>query len=293
MAAQPAIAIQELLRNTAQQLQPVAGENAALEARLLAQHAWGVDREGLLRDAQQPVAEDAAQALRDAAARRLQHEPISHIVGYRDFWKDRFAVTRDVLTPRPDSETMIEALTRQLPPSDAPHRVLDLGTGTGCLMLSVLREYPHATGVAVDASPAALKVAQHNADALGLAARVQLRQGDWCAALDSGERFAIVVTNPPYIARAEIAGLAEDVKGYEPHLALDGGQDGLDCYRTILSTLPAYLDVGARVLVEVGAGQAEDVAALGVSHGLRHEETCHDLAGIARIVCFTSESNQG
>ena len=284
--------IAQHLQHARARLAPVAGDSAPLEARLLAQHAWGMPHEQLLRDVHTTIDDAAAQQLSLVVDRRMQHEPLSQITGSKDFWRDQFTVTADVLTPRADSETLIEALLRQMPERDAPYRVLDLGTGSGCLLLSVLREYPNATGLGIDTSPAALAVAEGNAQRLGLAQRAAFRRGDWCSTLDSTERFAIVVTNPPYIARADIAGLAEDVKGYEPHLALDGGDDGLDCYRTILSTIRRQLEPGACVLAEVGAGQAEAVTALGIAQGLHHTETSHDLAGIARIVGFTNERNE-
>lgn len=270
-------------------LAPVAGEGAALEARLLAQHAWGMPHEAMLRDWDKPLAAEAAQQLNRLAARRAAHEPMSHLLGEKDFWKDTFHVTADVLTPRPDSETLIEAMLRWQPATGAPLALLDLGTGSGALLLSALREYTAAHGLAIDLSPAALAVAEGNAARLGLAGRAQFRLGDWCKPLDSGEKFDIVMSNPPYIARAEIAALDEDVKGYEPHLALDGGVDGLDCYRTIFSTIGRHLNDGALLLVEVGQGQAADVAVLGAASGLVHKETCSDLAGIPRIVCFMNQ----
>jgi len=279
--------IAQQLQQTREQLAPVAGDMAALEARLLAQHAWGVPHEAILRDWDKSVTEHAAQQLRDVTARRARHEPMSQIMGEKDFWKDTFLVSRDVLTPRADSETLIEALLRLRPQVDAPFSMLELGVGSGALLLSSMREYGQALGVAVDVSPAALAVAKQNAMRLGLASRVRFLEGDWCNPLDSSEKFDIVISNPPYIAHVDIAALDEDVKGYEPHLALDGGIDGLDCYRSIFSTIGSHLNAGALVLVEVGQGQAEDVAALGVRAGLHHTETCNDLACIARIVCFT------
>lgn len=280
------------LQHARDYLAAVAGEGAALEARLLAQHAFGLSHEEMLRDWQLPVDDAALQTFDALLARRLRHEPVSQILGQRAFWKDMFFVSADVLTPRPDSETLIEALLRHRPDRMQPYRMLDLGTGSGALLLSALREYPQAEGVAVDLSPAALAVACRNTEALGLASRVSLRAGDWCNPLDKTDAFAIVMSNPPYVARAAIAALDEDVKGYEPHLALDGGDDGLDAYRTIFSTIGRHLLDGALLLVEVGQGQAVDVVALGKQAGLRHEETCNDLAGIARVVCFTQSTQR-
>ncbi len=279
--------VSQQLQITREQLAPVAGDMAALEARLLAQHAWGVKHEDILRDWDKPVAENAAQQLQGMTARRMQHEPMSQIMGEKGFWKDTFLVTPDVLTPRADSETLIEAMLRLRPNMSAPLAMLELGVGSGALLLSALREYSNAHGIAVDVSPAALAVAKENAMRLGLASCTAFREGDWCNPLDSADKFDIIITNPPYIARADIAALDKDVKGYEPHLALDGGVDGLDCYRSIFSTIAPHMNAGALMLVEVGQGQSLDVAALGTRAGLHHTETCNDLAGIARIVCFT------
>ncbi len=283
--------IAEQLQQTRTMLAPVAGELAALEARLLAQHAWNLTPEDMLRDGQRPLDEAAMQQLQALALRRCAHEPISQITGHRAFWKDEFRVTGDVLTPRVDSEVMLEALLRHRPDTAQPYRILDLGTGSGCLLLSALREYNTADGLGLDISPAALAVAQANAAQLGLSSRASFRQSEWCAGLDRLEKFAIVLTNPPYIARADIDALDEDVKGYEPHLALDGGADGLDCYRAIFPSVLRHLNDDALLLAEVGVGQAEAVAEIGEAAGLSHIETCRDLGGIARIVVFTTNAN--
>ena len=270
------------LAHARQALAPVAGEAAAIEARALAAHAWGVSPEVLVRD---------AASLRDAApllqlvSRRLKHEPVSQIVGTKEFWKDTFFVTPDVLTPRADSETMVEELLRQRTDQSVGLRVLDLGTGSGCLMLSALREYPNATAVAADQSEAALAVAAQNAAALQLAARCTFVRSNWCSNVEG--KFDVVLSNPPYIPTLDIAGLDVDVQGYEPHTALDGGADGLDCYRSIVSQITSHLNDGALILFEVGMGQAEDVAQLGSAHGLTLSTIACDLAGIARIVAFT------
>ncbi len=269
------------LQHARQALSPVAGDLAALEARVLASHAWGLSPEALVREA--GSMRDAAPLLQ-LVTRRLAHEPIAQITGEKDFWRDVFAVSADVLTPRADSETMIEELLRQRPDQTAALRMLDLGTGSGCLLLSALREYPEAQGVGVDQSEAALAMASTNAKRLRLDGRSHFLRSNWCGAVEG--KFDIVLSNPPYIPQATIATLDADVRHYEPHAALDGGVDGLDCYRDILQQLMPHLSPGALVLFEVGAGQATDVAALGQAQGFVLRAITNDLAGIARIVAL-------
>ncbi len=272
------------LQQARAQLAPVAGDLAALEARLLAQAAWGVNAETLVRNADDVREDDALQML---VNRRLQHEPVAQILGYKEFWKDRFAVSRDVLTPRADSEVVIETLLRHRGDKNAPLRVLDLGTGSGCLLLSTLREYPQATGVGADQSPAALAIAAKNAAAFNLQHRCVLMQSNWCSNISG--TFDVVLANPPYIPTADIDALDADVRLHEPHAALDGGVDGLDCYRSILQQITPHLASDALLIFEVGQGQDEDLVTLGTAHGLRHVETAADLAGIARVVAFEYE----
>lgn len=262
-------------------LAPVAKANAALEARLLAAHAWGMTLEALVMAGNEP--RDAA-ALDVLVARRMKAEPVAQILGKKDFWKSTFFINADVLTPRADSETMIETLLRLRSNVRAPLRMLDLGTGSGCLILSALGEYANARGVALDASEAALTVATKNATALNLAARLEIKQSDWCSAAVG--RFDVVLSNPPYIPATDMQTLDPDVREYEPHTALDGGADGLDCYRSILQQLPPHLNANALVLFEVGMGQALDVAALGVAKGFKLQEIVNDLAGVPRVVVF-------
>ena len=271
------------LNHVRTQLSEVAGDGAALEARLLAQHAWGLTAEALVRD---------AHAVRDAALleplvmRRLQHEPVAQILGYKDFWRDRFAVSPDVLTPRADSEVMIETLLRHHADKNAPLRMLDLGTGSGCLLLSALREYANATGLGVDQSRATLEIAAKNAAALHLEQRCRFVPSDWCSNVVGA--FDVVLANPPYIPTADIAILDADVCLHEPHAALDGGADGLDCYRNILQQILPHLQPAALLIFEVGQGQNEDLVRLGTAQGLRHVETAADLAGLLRVVAFTN-----
>lgn len=272
-------AIAAQLATARQKLTPVSGANAALEARLLAAHAWNMSPEELVFYGNDT--RDAA-ALDVLVARRLKAEPVAQILGEKHFWRDKFFVDANVLTPRPDSETMIETLLRHRPDHAAAFRMLDLGTGSGCLLLSALREYGNATGIAVDQSPAALAVATKNAAALEVNARCEMLQSNWCSNLEG--TFDIVLSNPPYIPTADIAGLDADVRVHEPHSALDGGADGLECYRAIVQQLNAHTKPGSLVLFEVGMGQAEDVAALGIAAGWKHLETATDLSGIARVV---------
>ncbi len=267
-------------------LTPVAGANAALEARLLAAHAWGMSAEALILCGNE--ARDAA-AFAALVERRLMAEPVAQIVGSKAFWKDEFKVTSAVLTPRADSETMIETLLRLRPDTAANYRLLDLGTGSGCLMLSALREYVQATGVAVDQSAAALAVAGANAVALGFASRVEMLQGDWCSNVTGN--FDIILSNPPYIPTGEIAALDADVRVHEPMAALDGGVDGLDCYRLIVQQVATHAKPGSLLLFEVGMDQHADVAAIAAAQNWKLLDYAKDLAGIARVVALEFNPN--
>lgn len=274
------------LQTARETLAPVAGDLAALEARLLAQHAWGVRPEVIVRDAERPASEFDIAALEVLIARRLTREPIAQILGFKHFWKDDFAVTRDVLTPRADSETIIEQVLKYA--GEVQH-ILDLGTGSGCLLLSLLGEYPAARGVGVDASPAALNVARRNAHHTLRAARADFLGGAWCEPLETSARFDVVVSNPPYIPTREITRLMSDVRDHEPHMALDGGTDGLDCYRSILAQVPPHMHDGALLVFEVGMGQAQDVASHAVAKGFELIAIAKDLSGIDRVVVLKKQ----
>lgn len=268
-------------------LAPVSGELAALEVRLLAQAAWGVTQEVLVKDADAPIDDIKVAALQALVSRRMQHEPMAQILGVKHFWKSEFIVSHDVLTPRADSETIIEMVLRHRPDTAPPYRILDLGTGSGCLLLSLLNEYPNATGWGVDVSPAALHIAKQNAGKLGLNDRAWFRLSDWCRSLNDSDTFDIVVSNPPYIPRSEIATLDADVREHEPHLALDGGNDGLDCYRALLSQLKPHLASNALVACETGFGQARMVEAIATSEQYTVIDIAKDLAGTERVVVAT------
>ena len=211
-------------------------------------------------------------------ARRAAREPLAYVVGWQEFWSLRFAVSPATLIPRADSETLIEAALAARPAG--VRRILDLGTGTGCLLLAALSEYPEAFGVGVDRCPGAAALAARNAAALGLADRAAILCGHWADALDA--RFDLVLSNPPYVARAEIATLMPEVARFEPATALDGGADGLDAYRRILADLPRLLQPGGAAILELGAGQRAAVAALAAPLGTVSWR--RDLGGIERAM---------
>jgi release factor glutamine methyltransferase len=256
-------------------------DNPRLEARLLLAHALGFTRAALIRDPGRTVDTTAFQALLD---RRLNHEPLALILGRREFWSLDFQVSPATLIPRPDSETLIEAALAALSGRPPPTRILDLGTGTGCLLLALLHEFPSAFGIGIDIAPAAAQLAHSNAVKLGLADRAAFVVGDWTNALNG--RFDLLVSNPPYIPTADIAGLMPEVALHEPRRALDGGPDGFDAYRTILRDLPNRLRRGGVAVLELGAGQAACVSSL--AHGAGFNTSLHlDLAGIQRAIAIS------
>ncbi|SFJ54312.1 peptide chain release factor N(5)-glutamine methyltransferase [Jannaschia pohangensis] len=241
-----------------------------------------------------------------AVARRIRHQPVAQIIGRRAFWMHDFRVTPDVLDPRPDTETLVQAALdarahrlrdpdrwQDAPSHDWPpipfERVLDLGTGSGCILLSILHECPTATGVGTDISPAALAVAAENAERLGVADRVTLTQSDWFSAVEGS--FDMIVSNPPYISAEEMAGLSPDVRDWEPHLALTPGGDGLDAYRAILSRAAEHLTPGGHLLVEIGAGQAAAVTALFEAAQFTSIRVIADINGKDRVVAAEKRAN--
>lgn len=254
------------------------------EARLLLLHVLGRPP-GRLLDRAERVSDAGYGAL---VARRCAREPMALILGRQGFWTLDLAVSRDTLIPRADSETLVEAALAALPDRAARHRVLDLGTGTGCLLLAVLSEFPDAWGVGVDLAPCAAALAAGNARANGLAGRAAFLAGDWGDALVG--RFDLVLSNPPYIRRAAIGRLMPEVAVHEPARALDGGIDGLDAYRAIVAALPALLLPGGVAVLELGQGQADAVTGLAATAGLRVVAERADLGGVARALVLRADA---
>jgi release factor glutamine methyltransferase len=255
---------------------------ARREARLIAAAALGVDPSAVLGWPERPLSSEETAHILAFARRRGAGEPLSRLTGRREFWSLSFALSSQTLDPRPDSETVVEAALGEIADRSAPSRILDLGTGTGCLLLALLSELPRATGIGVDCSAGAAATARRNAEALGFSARASFVVGDWGAALGSG--FDLVVSNPPYIPSGAIAGLAREVREHDPSLALDGGSDGLAAYRSLALGLPSWLADGATAVLELGRGQAAGVAAIMAAAGLHVAGTLRDLASIERCV---------
>lgn len=279
-----------LQRDTAVALAAAGIDNARFEARLLLAHAAAVTVEWLIAHGRDVAPPAVVERLRDLAARRVRREPVAYILGEREFWGLPFKVSPAVLVPRPDSETLIEAALALLPDRAAPLQIVDLGIGSGCLLLTLLREFPNARGVGLDASAEALGVAAANAEALGVEARLRLVGGDWRQP-GWAERlegpFDLLVSNPPYIETAAIDGLMPDVARFEPRLALDGGLDGLAAYRILAGEAAGLVAPGGRVLIEAGAGQAPEISALLAKAGFVVEAPWKDLGGVDRIVSAT------
>lgn len=275
--------ITDILREASHELGTAGVATPQLDAKLLLQHAANLDAETIAADpmlALDPSTVDRFQLLLN---RRLRREPVSRILGQREFWSIEFDIDPSVLDPRPDSETLVEAVTNSGYDADQPLTVLDLGTGSGCLLCAVLSEFPAALGIGVDISGEALHVAAGNLARHGLAERSSLVLGNWAEAI--GERsIDVVIANPPYIPSDEISGLAPEVERYEPRLALDGGDDGLQAYRTLLAELPRIMRDNGRVFLEIGTGQSDSVAFLLEERGAAHVERLRDLGGHIRCL---------
>ena len=274
--------IAELIEAAAKRLSP--SPSRALDAEALFRGASGMSRAALLSQGDEPVYPDVLARFEAAIARRERHEPIQYILGRTAFWRDEFIVSEAVLIPRADTEVLVEAVAIRLRDLQAP-LVLDLGTGSGCIALSLLRELRTARALAVDLSEGALGVAALNAERLGLDARLDLRLSRWFDAVRSTETFDAIVSNPPYVARADEAGLPREVREFEPALALFAEpSDDLSSYRAILAGLDPHLKRSGLLAVEVGVGQSDRVADLVKTGGLQSIEILNDLAGIPRVV---------
>jgi len=277
--------IAEALRLLAQFFHLNGIEDADADARILLAHALHLDRAQLLAQSDRLLEAREIDTVLPLAARRLKREPVARILGRKEFWSLPLGLTPDVLVPRPETETIVEAaLDRVLRGGLRLERlrVLDIGTGSGALLLALLKEMPNATGTGTDIDAGALACARANAERHNLAGRCSFVAGDMAAGLAGP--FDLIVSNPPYVARGEIARLEPEVRDYDPKLALDGGEDGLDAYRAIAAAAPRLLAPDGRLIVELGAGQELSVRALFTNTGLAIVTVRNDLSGIPRAL---------
>lgn len=275
--------VKALLAGARQRLIRADIDNAALDARLLLQEMTGLSHAEIVASPEFEVTADDAAKFEALIDRRTSSEPVSRILGKREFYGREFVVTLDVLDPRADTEALLELCLDHVA-KDQALRILDLGTGSGILALSLAAELRLATIEALDVSEAALKVARINADKLGVAERCNLHLGNWFSGCTG--TYDLVVSNPPYIETAAVAGLPPDVRNFDPLLALDGGGDGLSAYRVIARECSSYLSGEGKVAVEIGAGQRADVTSLFERHGFSCLEARQDLGGHVRALIF-------
>lgn len=260
-----------------------------LDARLLIQQVLRIDAARMLANSREPLAEPERSRLERLIDRRARREPISQILGEREFWSLPFRVTKDTLAPRPETETVIESALAFLGECRSPVSVLDLGTGSGCLLLTLLSECGNASGVGVDLSAAAIGVAQGNARQLGLEDRAAFLIGDWGKAI--GGCFDVVLSNPPYIASGELPSLPPEVSAFEPRLALDGGADGLQAYRVLARQLPQLLSRDGAAFLELGEGQADPVTRVMEDQDLTVVAVRSDLSDVPRCLAVARSSS--
>lgn len=275
--------IGKILNWTKQYFEEKGVESPRLDAEVLLSHILKCDRIHLYVNFDRPLVEEELASYRQMVKARVQRMPVAYILGEKEFMGHSFRVTPDVLIPRPDTEILVEEAIRLLAEKDSP-RIVDIGTGSGAILLSVLLGVEGSTGVAVDLSPAALAVAKSNGDRLGLGDRADFCLGDLYAPIDG--LFDAILSNPPYIPERDMAGLSPEVK-QEPEMALVGGTDGLDFYRRLIDGAPRYLKEGGVVLFEVGIHQAQEVAQFGKARGFRTQRILPDYAGIDRVVVLS------
>lgn len=272
--------LKDLYSGVKTQLQQAGSQSPALDARLLISFALNMTHEAFVLNNEQKLSDEEIDTIHHLIEQRVAGKPVAKIIGKKEFYGRDFKTTMDTLDPRPDSETLIETVLKKSD-YDKPI-VLDLGTGTGCLVLTLLAEMPTARAIAVDQSLAALNVAKENAWTIGVEDRVVFIQSDWFDQVLG--QFDIIISNPPYIPQGDIDGLAKDVREYDPMSALVGGVDGLDPYRVIIPQSKAFLKPGGLIVFEVGQGQSDDVATLLENAGFGDVGIVNDLAGIGRVV---------
>ncbi|MGI9371700.1 MAG: peptide chain release factor N(5)-glutamine methyltransferase [Hyphomicrobiales bacterium] len=269
------------LRAARDRLEKAGSQSAALDARMLLLDGLNIPHSVIISDPELSLNVDECEALEAMLVRRETSEPVSRILGSREFWGRHFHITPDVLDPRPDTETLIDAVLKSVEGTGIK-RILDIGTGSGCIAITLLLERPEWQACASDVSDAALEIARGNADALNVLERIEFVQTNWAEGIDGG--FDIICSNPPYITSSDIGQLDRDVRDFDPIMALDGGTDGLDAYRAIFAQIPDLLTAEGQVFVELGAGQFSAVKALCETCDLEVCPPHNDLSGHERVL---------
>lgn len=287
MAEDTHTTLERILRETRAMLARSDIDDPGLESRLLVEHLTGTTRAHAITAPKRPVDLATANLVAEAVARRLEGEPIHRILGFREFYGLELLLSPETLEPRPDTETLIDAMLPVLRETAKRHgtcRILDLGTGTGAIALALLSQIETTTAVGVDISAGALETAARNADLLGLGARFAPVHSDWFSAVSG--RFHAIVSNPPYISSMDIGALQIDVRKFDPLVALDGGRDGLDAYRTISAHAADHLEQGGTIGVEIGYDQRASVSDIFHNAGFRLIKAQRDLGGNDRVLLF-------
>lgn len=274
--------IAALLQEARNALRDADIELSALDARLLLQAASALTHEQVIAEPNMVLPADKISRFKSFIDRRLQHEPVTRILGVREFYGRLFQVSPAVLDPRADTETIIELTLQRM--GQEPMRILDLGTGSGAIAITLLAERPNWSGIAADLSSDALEIAKANSTALGVTGRLAFHNGTWFDGIS--EKFDLIVSNPPYIPHSDIFVLSLEVQNFDPHLALNGGGDGLEAYRAIAAGSAKYLNSKGLVILEIGAGQGADVTQIFINQGFELTEQKSDLGGHVRALAF-------
>jgi len=280
------VTLKELRSKAIRRLENAGCDTAVLDADLLISAALSLDRLDFILDPDRTVGAQEISAFEALVARRAKREPVALILGEKEFWGLDFKVSRDCLTPRPDSETLIEAALTSITDKKAALNILDLGTGSGCLLLSLMSELPNSSGMGVDISKKALILAKKNAERHGLITRCDFIQSDWAENLSPSLRFDIILCNPPYIAHTEAPSLSPDVRDYEPHGALFAGDDGLADYKKLVKILPGISRQGTNIFLEIGHTQGVAVTEIFSKNQAQNIRIIQDLAGRDRCVAL-------
>ena len=270
------VLIAKVLKESSHKLEEVSGNNSKREAEILLE--FSIKSQGKLFQLDHEISEDSYVFFKTLLEKRLKFQPISQIIGQRYFWKSKFLVTSDVLDPRPDTETLIEH-TLSL---GKFNRILDLGTGSGCILLSLLNEYKEANGIGIDISKKALNVAKKNADLLNLKHRASFKLGNWCENIEG--KFDLIVSNPPYISEYEMTNLSKDVLNWEPRIALTPEGDGLEAYKYILNGAKKLLKPNGKLILEIGYNKRDDVSNLLKSNNYKNITFIKDINNKDRII---------